>query len=820
MGRNYKMKRFLGTLNTILVIICFLFILNMRYEVYAGSGVINITDSIVRTLEYDDQLSISEFVGEGYAIAQIKNETATSYQVQAGEVTENPDGAVITQKSGSKTNIAATGIGKATVVVVAKNNLDTVKKIIDGTYDGENVSIDAIQIEITVSPATLTLMFLAGQSNMQGFCSEKSGFHPEDSIVCTLGEVYSTYAPASDTSAKSITGLKRLGECTLTNIDEFVAGSLAADTDISGNSLIYSTDSLTSLCGGKTGPDSALAFEWNKLSGDKVWVINAASDDCSCKEWEKSASNYNRASKVFAKAIKTASAEIEAGHYIAGNRVMFWLQGENDETDVLTPDEYANSFVSMYEWFESELALDRFGIIPVRSSVKYVQYMIAMNERCSKLCISTNANEKWISDKSVEKYFSAQYKSGKVGYSLREQTTIEALPTKLEEIISGINYSQIAHNENGIDAARNMYYILHNDKAPSLETKITWQNAKGKKISELSLGVGQIALFEPVFSNVAGANDITYSVNSKAVRYDSKTGLIYAIKQGTARIDAKDKNGKVIAALKIKVKSMINPVVKAKNTSNAIELSWDKIDGATKYIVYRKNGKNKWKKIKESGNESYTDKKVKTGVTYEYKVKAYYEYVGKWSAGKVYKVCRLTPTSIRGAECTPKGIKLSWIKAKGAKGYYVYKKNSKGKWSKIATIKKGATLSYTDTKVSNGKVYEYKLIAFNGAHTSVEKISFYWAFLTAPSLKSLEVDKTNRATCSWTMNKKASGYQLEATTGTGTRIITTASNKMTNGQFYALGKSKKIRVRVRAYIADSNGVYYSAWSSAKIIDKK
>lgn len=813
------MRRLKAVIYIFLLFMCSLTVAQSE-KVYAGTGSINITDSIVRTLEYDDQVSINEFVGDGYAIAQIKNEAATSYQVQGGVVTENPDSAVIMQKLGSNTNIAATGIGKSTLIIVAKNNLDTAKKILSGTYDGADISVDAKQIEITVSPATLTLMFLAGQSNMQGICSEKSGFHPEDSIVCTLGEVYSTYAPASDTSAKSITGLSRLGECTTANIDEFVAGSLAGDTDISGSSLIYSTDSLTSSCGGKTGPDAALAFEWNKLSGEKVWVINASSDDCNCKEWEKSAASYNRASKVFAKAINTANAEIEAGHYVAGSRVMFWLQGENDEIDAVTPDEYAKSFVSMYDGFETELSFDRFGIIPVRSSARYTQYMIAMAEHCSKLCIATNANERWTSDKSVERYFKNQYKAGKVDYSLRSQTTIEALPTKLEEIINGINYSQIAHNENGITAARNMYYILHNDKAPSLDTSITWKDSEGKKVSEISLGIGQIALFEPFFSNVAGAADIRYSVNSKAVKYDAQTGLIVAIKNGNARIDAKNNKGEVVASIKIKVTPMINPQVKAQNTSSAIELSWDKIEGTTKYILFRKSGKEKWKKIKESTDTSYTDKKVKAGVTYEYKVKAYYERVGKWSAGKVYKVCRLVPTAIKSAECTPKGIKLTWKKSKGAKGYYIYKKNSKGKWSKLSTIKKGTTLNYTDTKVSNGKVYEYKLIAFNGKYTSVEKVSFYWAFLSAPSMKSLNVDKTNKATCSWTRNNKASGYQLEATTGTGTRIITTANNKMLSGQFYALGQGKKIKVRVRAYIADSNGVYYSAWSSARMIEKK
>ena len=54
-----------------------------------------------------------------------------------------------------------------------------------------------------------------------------------------------------------------------------------------------------------------------------------------------------------------------------------------------------------------------------------------------------------------------------------------------------------------------------------------------------------------------------------------------------------------------------------------IKLTWTKADNATKYQVYRKVGKNsKFVNIATTTSLKYTDKKVKTGKKYYYKVVA------------------------------------------------------------------------------------------------------------------------------------------------------------------------------------------------------
>ena len=60
-----------------------------------------------------------------------------------------------------------------------------------------------------------------------------------------------------------------------------------------------------------------------------------------------------------------------------------------------------------------------------------------------------------------------------------------------------------------------------------------------------------------------------------------------------------------------------------------------------------------------------------------------------------------------------KKIKVSWNKISGSTGYEVYRATSKsGKYSKIKTVTKGSTLSYTNIKLSKGKTYYYKVKAY------------------------------------------------------------------------------------------------------------
>ena len=83
-----------------------------------------------------------------------------------------------------------------------------------------------------------------------------------------------------------------------------------------------------------------------------------------------------------------------------------------------------------------------------------------------------------------------------------------------------------------------------------------------------------------------------------------------------------DKNG--ISGKPVPATPSLKSLEKASGTS--LKLIWGKVSGASGYIVYRKTGNGKWKKIKTiSGGSTvaYTNTGLKKGTKYTYTVKAY-----------------------------------------------------------------------------------------------------------------------------------------------------------------------------------------------------
>ena len=73
----------------------------------------------------------------------------------------------------------------------------------------------------------------------------------------------------------------------------------------------------------------------------------------------------------------------------------------------------------------------------------------------------------------------------------------------------------------------------------------------------------------------------------------------------------------------------------------------------------------------------------------------------------------LATPKISKAESINGGVKLTWIKVKGAEKYRVYYKGSKG-WTRLADT---TSTSYTDSKVSSGKTYIYTVRCINSSAT-------------------------------------------------------------------------------------------------------
>ncbi len=520
------------------------------------------------TVSYDDHFNLCEQsygTSDGqtitisdtsdYQIYEVEEEKIGSYQVSKGKNTKTPDAALITPEEEDGTDVIATGVGSETVYLLTANDIEKLE-----TSQENAEEITGYQIALTVEPATLTLMFLAGQSNMEGYCSSSTGYQRTASVACGEGMVYSTYAPTTSSHGKNITGITYDTDtlCTTDNAAEFVAGSLQEGTNMSGDALAYPLNSLTAAGSGKTGPDSGLAYEWNRLTGEKVWVVNTAWGGTGIQDWVPGGTYYDRSKAVWQQVEKTYAAEIDAGHYTAGETLVFWLQGEANHA--MSAENYTSYFNTMYADIQSTLDPTACGIILTRAASDSSTYAtegdLAMtgpriaqyglgNKSGNSVYVVSNANEQWVTDSGVESYFTGAYPNG---WTYPMHGASVAVPTKVSEVHSDIHYSQVAHNENGITAADGMWQALNGASV----TGVTWRDADGQKLTSLTfdytgLSGTLVAVADPVYA----AKKVSYICES-GVSYDAATGTVTAKKEGTYYITATS-GGTQIGQMEVRV---------------------------------------------------------------------------------------------------------------------------------------------------------------------------------------------------------------------------------------------------------------------------
>lgn len=175
-----------------------------------------------------------------------------------------------------------------------------------------------------------------------------------------------------------------------------------------------------------------------------------------------------------------------------------------------------------------------------------------------------------------------------------------------------------------------------------------------------------------------------------------------------------------------------------------ITLRWNKVPGAAGYQIYKGTSKSSLKAVTtvpSGATVSYGDKGTKFNSTYYYKIRAYCSVNGKtvygsWSSVRAQKKKLGAPT-ITAAKGAANSIKITWKKVGGANGYVLYRSTSeKGKYKKIATIKKASTVSYTNKNLSSGKTYYYKVKAYR--KVKKKNCYGYTSAAAAASTKKLE----------------------------------------------------------------------------------
>ncbi len=224
----------------------------------------------------------------------------------------------------------------------------------------------------------------------------------------------------------------------------------------------------------------------------------------------------------------------------------------------------------------------------------------------------------------------------------------------------------------------------------------------------------------------SGGGKVYYETSNPAVATVDGAGKVKGVKAGNCIIYAVTGSGRLMDAVGIAVSgaasqasSLGQPKLSSvSNSKSGIVIKWKKVSAAKGYYVYRKSGGG-WKRIKKITSGStvkYTDKSMAAGKKHVYTVRAYNGSKTSSYDKKGLTIRRLTNPSMVSAKGSKSGVKVTWKKVKSAVTYDIYRKKPGGKYTKIATVKGGSKVTYTDKKAKKGVTYYYTARACSGIY--------------------------------------------------------------------------------------------------------
>ena len=412
---------------------------------------------------YDDFLPIEKLTGVAVSSVELKDQQVTSTAVQTGEA----DDAVLYYDA-ENTRLIAVGAGKVTVVA-------------DGT-----------EYPVTVRPAPISLVMITGHSIGAGQCGVK-----EQSVLCEQGQAYSTVT-ADKISFNREFGIGWSAAQKPTGIDAFTATGT-----------------------GTIGEGSGLAWRWNQLTGEKIWVLNAAKGGSCINEWVSGTDNFNNAYTMFSTAQMILSREIAAGHYKLRDQAIIYHSAANFgyKNVVFDNSTLESWYTSMCDGFRNGLlmdingdgkedALDAFGFAPIWKKDGNESYDLdrptnlhmAASKAWPEMFIASRAGSQWVNNIST---FPA------IEYTPHGQEVTR--PSFRQELYAqdGVHLSQVAYNALGMDIADNIYSFLR-EKAKATQIKLV--DEYGSRLQDkIKLNVGRSRGIVVTLTD-GNAADLTYTV--------------------------------------------------------------------------------------------------------------------------------------------------------------------------------------------------------------------------------------------------------------------------------------------------------------------
>lgn len=233
--------------------------------------------------------------------------------------------------------------------------------------------------------------------------------------------------------------------------------------------------------------------------------------------------------------------------------------------------------------------------------------------------------------------------------------------------------------------------------------------------------IGQtLKLTAEVAPSNAGNKEVTWSSSNPSVAQVDQDGLVTAKGNGTAVITVTTRDGGKTSSCRITVQEAKEPVTAAKpapgratgvkvsnNKTNAVTVTWTKVQDAESYRVYLYTNK-KWRSVGETEGNKLTIRKLKPGTKYSVKVEAWNKQGAGEASPAVKTATKPAKTGLKGKTAGTGKVKLTFKKKK-ASGYEIWFKAGNGKFKKLKTVKKA---SFTKSGLKAGRKYTFRVRAY------------------------------------------------------------------------------------------------------------
>ncbi|MBR5516386.1 MAG: hypothetical protein IKU53_00305 [Firmicutes bacterium] len=296
----------------------------------------------------------------------------------------------------------------------------------------------------------------------------------------------------------------------------------------------------------------------------------------------------------------------------------------------------------------------------------------------------------------------------------------------------------------------------------------------------------------PTFVVKDGAKALTEGIDYEVIKYLYKTdkGTNYVLIRGLGSYTG---YRAVPFGAVTKLDTPQNIKVTTVASSGKPKITWDKVDGANKYEVWRKVGSNgTYKKHYITAGTSFTNNSTTAGTTYYYKVKAICDSDSNGNSAFSYAygvTCDLAaPANVKVTTVASSGKpKVTWDAVDSATKYEVWRKVGSNGTYKKHYITTGT--SFTNNSTTAGTTYYYKVKAICSSNSNGNS-AFSAAYgitcdLAAPNnVKVTTVASSGKPKVTWDAVDGATKYEVWRKTGSnGTYVkhyITTGTSFTNN----------------------------------------